>query len=63
MRIALQKKLDETIAESADAVVENNRVGFSLRQRYLGSDSLELERLDVIGISLIPMADGLLRTG
>ena len=62
MRIAFQKKLDETVTESADAVVENNRVGFSLRQRYLGRGSLELERLAVVGIRLIPMADGLFRT-
>lgn len=61
--VALQNKLHETIAKAANAVVENNRVGFSLRQRYLASGSLKLERLDVVGISLIPMRNSLFRAG
>jgi hypothetical protein len=37
--IVFEKKLDEVIAEPANAVVENNRVGF--RKRHNTSDRAE----------------------
>lgn len=77
MNIALQNKLDQAIAKSANAIVENNRFGFGFRQsgrrktrRGRGvvfmepcEGSFEFERIEVIVVSLIPVGHSLLRAG
>ena len=69
--IPLQNKLNEPVAESANAVIEDDGVGFGCWQTCQQVNSnerrlnelLELERLDVIVVSLVPMVDSLLGAG
>ena len=72
MRIAFQQKLNEVVAESANAVVKNDWVGIGGRQvpcvtimrasaEY--ATSFEFKRFDVVVKGLIPMGDSFFRSG